>query len=88
MRRVPLVSLLWAGLAVASGCGNVGPPVAPENVGIGPQLERIKKEEAAGRESAPKKQPTPPVEPEVVEGTRTVPEDEVSLPPLMPVGGR
>lgn len=88
MRRVLLVGLISAGLAVATGCGSVGPPVAPENVGIGPLIEKNKQQEAAERERAAKKQPAPPVEPEATDGTRVAPEDEVSLPPLMPVGGR
>ncbi len=91
MRRVLLVGLMLAGLAMmvsVSGCGSVGPPVAPENVGIGPRIEKLKQQEAAERERAAKKQPARPVEPEATDGTGAAPEDEVSLPPLMPVGGR
>ncbi len=89
MAERPLVGLLLVGLAVVSGgCGVIGPPVAPEDVGLGPRIEMMKKQEAAERERAAKKQPIPPVEPEVVNGVRPAPEEEVPLPPLMPVGGR
>lgn len=85
---LPRVGLMLVGLAVVSGCGVVGPPVAPENVGIGPLLEKNKQREDAERERAAKKQPAKPVEPEPSDGTSAAPEDEVVLPPLRPVGGR
>lgn len=85
LRRASLMACL---VAVLSGCGNVGPPVAPETVGIGPRLELLEKQEAAERERAAQQRPVQPVEPAVSEGMRVVPEDEVPLPPLQPVGGR
>lgn len=89
MTPLPRVGLMLVGLAVVSGCGVVGLPVAPEYVGIGPLLEKNKQQEVAERERAAKQQPVQPVEPEAIDdGTSAAPEDEVALPPLRPVGGR
>jgi hypothetical protein len=70
---------------VLVGCGVVGPPVPPENVGVNPTIERQKKlealeekqrEAAAAAESA--ESPPDPM----LQG------QDVNLPPLRPVGTR
>lgn len=71
--------------SVISGCGTVGPPMAPEDVGIGPLIERQKKMQAQtpGQEQ-PALDSTKSEAPELSEPPG---QDEV-LPPLRPIGGR
>ena len=76
---------LWVALSVLGGCGIVGPPIAPENVGVAPIIERQKKLHTtqAGQErlvSEPEQSAVPAsIEPRG--------QDE-ELPPLRPVGTR
>jgi predicted small lipoprotein YifL len=67
------------------GCGVVGPPVPPENVGVNPIIERQKKSEALEekqREDATAAESAePPLDP-------TLQGQDVNLPPLRPVGTR
>jgi len=70
--------LLAAGLLVS--CGVVGAPVAPENVGVAPTIDRQKKREALDaqqREAA-----------ETAESDPALQGQDVNLPPLRPVGTR
>ncbi len=73
--------LLWA----LAGCGIIGPPIPPEDVGLTPVIERQKKQQAQQTGAKPPavepaKEPEPPLnEP------RGQDED---LPPLRPVGTR
>ena len=73
----------WVWLAWAAGlllsCGVVGPPVAPEDVGVAPVIERQKRQDAVDV----KQRETTEVEP-VMEPTG----QDVDLPPLRPVGTR
>lgn len=70
--------IIWIGLAavvvldLAGGCGKIGSPIPPEDIGIAAKLERERQERAAGdsKESEPH------------------PDDEVELPPLRPVRTR
>lgn len=77
-RRGPGVPTLCVVLMAVSGCGVVGPPIPPENVGVAPLIERQKKQQAQEAESA---QPDAPltIEPKG--------QDE-ELPPLRPIGTR
>ena len=72
MKTIVLAVALWS----LTACGVVGAPIAPEDVGIAPLIERQKKSEtgAAKQDAAA----TPP-EPEG---------QDVNLPPLRPVGTR
>lgn len=73
----------WVWLACAAvlvvSCGTIGPPIPPEDVGVGPIIERQKAQEALDakqREAA---------------GAQAVVEplgQDVNLPPLRPVGTR
>jgi hypothetical protein len=68
--------------ALLASCGTVGPPVAPENVGVAITIERQKKRdtmEAEHRETAP---PAEGVDVDPVQG------QDVNLPPFRPVGTR
>ncbi|MBI3603984.1 MAG: hypothetical protein HY205_06000 [Nitrospirae bacterium] len=70
MRRAFLIGALW--LAILSGCGTVGPPIPPEDIGVAAKLE---KEKARAKLQTP-----PPKEPEKEDDQ---PEDEnqqLSLP--------
>ena len=98
--------LIGAGLSFClcflGGCGNVGPPVPPEYVGVGAKLqkekekERLKEEQrrkALEQEQGKPPEPVVPAEdtgtkPEEVEETPSEepPEDDVTLPPLRPIG--
>lgn len=77
----PLAAALWAG----GGCGVVGPPIPPEQVGVAPIIERQKRQQAQEAGS----------QPAVSEATRSeeppfiapLGQDE-ELPPLRPVGTR
>jgi len=70
--------LVWAGGLLVS-CGVVGPPVAPEDVGVAPVIERQKRQDAVGA----KQRETTEVEP-----VKELPDPEVDLLPLRPVGTR
>jgi len=67
------------------GCGAVGSPVPPENVGVNPTIERQKKLEALEekqREAAAAAESTEPQPDPTLQG------QDVNLPPLRPVGDR
>ena len=67
------------------GCGVVGPPVPPENVGVNPTIERQKKLEALEgkqREAAAADESAEPPPDPMLQG------QDVNLPPLRPVGTR
>jgi hypothetical protein len=70
---------------VLVGCGVVGPPVPPENVGVNPTIERQKKVEALEKKqreaAAAAESDEPPLDP-MLQG------QDVNLPPLRPVGTR
>jgi len=72
-------------LTIVTGCGVVGAPVAPENVGVNPTIARQKMELKKLGETQEAGNPTVPsdrVEPGEIKG-----QDE-ELPPLRPVGTR
>ncbi|MBI3355793.1 MAG: hypothetical protein HY038_03300 [Nitrospirae bacterium] len=75
-----LVVMLAAGLMIS--CGVVGPPIAPELVGVAPTIERQKKQhelEEKQREAAAA---------EAAEADPALQGQDVNLPPLRPVGTR
>ena len=59
-------------VSCAAGCGVVGAPIAPEDIGIEAKVRAQR--QAEEQRSTPEGQPVSPEEPEVV------------LPPLQPVG--
>ena len=70
---------------VLVGCGSVGPPVAPENVGVNRTIERQKKLEALEekqREAAAEAESVEPTPDPMLQG------QDVNLPPLRPVEAR
>ena len=84
MQRVRSV-LVGVITGVLVGCGVVGPPVPPENVGVNPTIERQKKVEALEekqRESAAAAESAEPLPDPMLQG------QDVNLPPLRPVGTR
>ncbi|MDE3040614.1 MAG: hypothetical protein KGJ82_08570 [Nitrospirota bacterium] len=84
MQRVRSV-LVGVITGVLVGCGVVGPPVPPENVGVNPTIERQKKVEALEekqREAAAAAESAEPLPDPMLQG------QDVNLPPLRPVGTR
>lgn len=82
------IFFLIAAAAVGwSGCGVVGSPVAPEDVGVTPIIERQKKREAAaaGRSS---REPGPATAAPATAGEATVtePPEDLPVPPVQSVG--
>ena len=80
-RSLVLFVVLWG----VNGCGVVGPPIAPEYVGVTPVIERQKRQQAqqAGQQ---------PQGVERTENQEPQPGDlrgqDEDLPPLRPVGTR
>ncbi len=78
----------WAAVLCAAGllyaCGTVGPPMAPEDVGIGPLMEQ---QDRARAQQAGQRMPAEPAEPGAPETVEPLGQEDV-LPPLRPVGGR
>ncbi|WP_455387777.1 hypothetical protein [Petrachloros mirabilis] len=72
-----LTAALALGFLVA--CGVVGPPIAPENVGVMPTIEQQKRRDAL--ETQQRDAAESQTEPEL-QG------QDVNLPPLRPVGTR
>ena len=67
---------------VMSQCGVIGPPVAPEDVGVAPIIERQKRREAVGLSS--QVQPAPPSDKEPM----MEPGEPLPVPPLRQMGTR
>ena len=85
--RTPSATSIVAGVTMGMlvACGAVGPPVAPETVGVNPTIERQKKLEALEekqREAAAEAESTEPQPDPMLQG------QDVNLPPLQPVGTR
>ena len=75
MRSIAVALAVWC----MAACGVIGSPIPPEDVGVGPLIERQKQfdAEASKREAAES-------EPVVIEPQG----QDVDLPPLRPVGTR
>jgi len=86
MRTLSVTSIV-AGMTmgVLMGCGAVGAPIPPENVGVNLTIERQKKLELIEekqREVAAEAESTEPQPDSMLQG------QDVNLPPLQPVGTR
>jgi len=80
-----LAGVSLAVLTVVTGCGVVGAPIAPENVGVNPTITRQKmelKKLGEAQEAVNSPVPSDQVTPGEIRG-----QDE-ELPPLRPVGTR
>jgi predicted small lipoprotein YifL len=77
-------------VTLLAGCGVVGPPIPPEDVGLTPLYTKAKQREAQERQEqearGKTKEPVVGDEPSGVE-TDTA-ERDILLPPLRPIGGR
>jgi hypothetical protein len=85
--RMRSVTSIVAGMTmgVLTGCGAVGAPIPPENVGVNLTIERQKKLEVLEekqREAAAEVEATEPQPDSMLQG------QDVNLPPLQPVGTR
>lgn len=82
--------MIWIGLLLVSvldlhgGCGKVGSPIPPEEVGVAAKLEQERRARAK-QQRAP--EATGPIAPEGA-GPEDSPEGEPSLPPLRPLRSR
>jgi hypothetical protein len=86
MRMLSVISIV-AGITmgVLMGCGAVGAPISPENVGVNLTIERQKKLELLEekqREAQTEAEATEPQPDSMLQG------QDVNLPPLQPVGTR
>ena len=86
VRRPNVASILvGATIGMLVGCGAVGAPIAPENVGVTPTIERQKKLEALQakqHEAAVAAEGVEPQSDPLLQG------QDVDLPTLQPVGTR
>ncbi|MFM8552528.1 MAG: hypothetical protein ACKOCD_09545 [Nitrospiraceae bacterium] len=57
MTRSFLIGALW--LAALSGCGTVGPPIPPEEIGVAAKLAREQAQAKAQPQPAKPKEPEP-----------------------------
>jgi hypothetical protein len=82
--KKPPVRSLWILLMgmVMSQCGVIGPPVAPEDVGVAPIIERQKKREAERLGSQVQPAPRSDKEPMMEPG------EPLPVPPLRQMGTR
>jgi hypothetical protein len=85
--RMPNAMPVVAGviLGMLAACGSVGAPIAPENVGVTPTIERQKQLEALDekqREAAAAAESTQP-QPDPM-----LPAQDIDLPPVQPLGNR
>ena len=85
MRRKRAAAVYGIGVAVClAGCGVVGPPIAPEDVGVNPTIARQKAQlQKSGTTEPTAAEPAP--EPPVVLEPKGQDEE---LPPLRPFGTR
>jgi hypothetical protein len=65
--------------ALSAACGVIGSPIAPEDVGVAPLIERQKRLDALDAKQRDAAESQPLVEPQG---------QDVDLPPLRPVGVR
>jgi hypothetical protein len=86
IRRPNVASILvGATIGMLVGCGAVGAPIAPENVGVTPTIERQKKLEALQMKQREAAMAADGIEPQpdpLLQG------QDVDLPALQPVGTR
>ena len=86
MRMLSVTSIVVGmTMGVLMGCGAVGAPIPPENVGVNLTIERQKKLELIEekqREVAAEAESTEPQPDSMLQG------QDVNLPPLQPVGTR
>jgi hypothetical protein len=86
VEAVATVCLLAFAFLLADGCGNVQPPVAPENIGLAAKLKReqLKREEQAKKEQ--EKAAQEQRERELSMPEAELPVEEEALPELRPIG--
>jgi hypothetical protein len=75
MRETLVILAAW----LSAACGVIGSPIAPEDVGVAPLIERQKRLDALDAKQRDAAESQPLVEPQG---------QDVDLPPLRPVGVR
>ena len=73
------VAFVVFAVGLSVGCGVIGPPIPPEDVGVAPTIERQQRRDAA---EAAKREAAEPQAPGELQG------QDIDLPPLRPIGGR
>jgi hypothetical protein len=74
-----------------SGCGVIGSPMAPEDVGVAPIIERQKRSEAQGGQRTVQEAPAGPLSLPGLrsgEGYPVQEQEELPVPPVQSVGTR
>jgi hypothetical protein len=72
-------------MEIWAGCGTVGSPIPPENVGVNPTIERQKQVESLEENQ---REATEAGESNEVQPDSMLQGQDVNLPPLQPVGTR
>lgn len=97
--RVISLGLALTGVGMMSGCGTIGPPVPPEDIGIAAAVLKQQEREAKGKElkeKAVKEQQEKALQEQAGEAGAAerkaekgaADEDDVILKPLLPIGTR
>ncbi len=82
------ILLLSATIGLIAGCGVVGPPVAPEDVGVAPIIERQKRQQAGQTHPEEQQQPYSVDPGSTGEFEQPLQGQDVDLPPLRPGDNR
>ncbi|MFQ5930864.1 MAG: hypothetical protein ACE5MM_00505 [Nitrospiraceae bacterium] len=70
-------------------CGSVGPPIAPEELGVATKMQQARERDAGVQEQLPKEHAGEGPEAKRTGEEQVSPEEhEVVLPPLRPIGTR
>ena len=83
--RTTLVIVL---LGMMAGCGTVGAPIPPEDLPVAQKLLKEKEREAKHKQKAIQQQKAESKKGEEKPGEEIIEQEEITLPPLRPVGTR
>ena len=75
-------------LGMMAGCGTVGAPIPPEDLPVAQKLLKEKEREAKDKQKAIQEQKAESKKGEEKPGEEAVEQEEITLPPLRPVGTR
>lgn len=81
-------SLVLMGGGVMTGCGTVGAPIAPEDLPVAQKLQKEKEREAREKSKEMQEQRVEQTKGEQKPEGEAIAPEEVTLPPLRPVGTR
>lgn len=81
-------TLVLVGMGVESGCGTVGAPIPPEDLPVAQKLLKEQEREAQEKAKAIQEEKEGPTKGEEKPVEETIVQEEITLPPLRPVGTR